>query len=209
MSGFHTFPIERAEALDDPGRYRYCSREELLTLLGGGDLCLGTVADLGSGIGFFTDDVAPFAETCYAVDVQAAMHDQYRARGLPDAVSCVTAEVADLPFPEDHLDAAFSTMTHHEYADPAVRDIAEGDQGTLEAFTDPALEELARVLRPDGRLAIVDWSADGEGESGPPTDERLGLADVTRGLEAVGFEIVVAANRPETLAVAAVRSADP
>jgi len=112
--GYHTFPVDRADALEDPGRYRYCSREELLTMLE--PSADGVVADLGSGTGFYADDVAPFVETLYAVDVQSPMHDRYREKGVPESVEFVTAEVSSLPFNDDHLDGAYSTMTYHEYA---------------------------------------------------------------------------------------------
>ncbi|AGB37458.1 class I SAM-dependent methyltransferase [Natronococcus occultus] len=190
--GFHTFPMERADALDDPSRYRFCSREELLEMLA--PTAEDVVADLGSGTGFYTDDVAPFAGTVYAVDVQSAMHDRYREAGAPENVEFVTSEVSALPFADDELDGAFSTMTHHEYASPP--DAATpGD----------AIAELARVLRPNGRLVTVDWSADGNGEDGPDLAERYSLEDAVAQLEAGGFTVESARDRPETFALVAVR----
>ena len=183
--GFHTYPIERADALRDPSRYRFCSREELLESLPTGPEAV--VADLGSGTGFYTDDVAPFVGRLYAVDVQEAMHDRYREQGVPETVELVTAEVSSLPFDDDELDGAFSTMTHHEYA------------------SESAFVELARVIRPGGRLVTVDWSADGTGESGPPTDERFSRSGATDQLEAAGFTIEDAHDRPETFRVVAGR----
>lgn len=176
--GFHTFDVDRAAALDDEGRYRYCSREELLSYL---DPDPGAVvADLGSGTGFYTDDVAPRVGTCYAVDVQEEMHEFYREKGVPDGVEFVTADVASLPFDDDELDAAFSTMVYHEFA---------GDE---------AFAELARVVRPGGRLVTVDWSKTGDGADGPPTDERFGLGDAVTAFEANGFDVVAATTRAET-----------
>jgi ubiquinone/menaquinone biosynthesis C-methylase UbiE len=175
---FHTYPLDRADALEDPSRYRFCSREELLAAL---DL-VGTavVADLGSGTGFYTDDVAPFAGTVYAVDVQPGMHERYREKGLPGNVETVTAGVANLPFDDGALDAAFSTMTYHEFATPE------------------SLAELRRVLAPDGRLVTVDWTAAGSGEEGPPTDERFDLATARDHATDAGFEVLHAQARPET-----------
>lgn len=183
--GFHTFPIERADALEDPSRYRYCSREELVAALepSSDDVA----ADLGSGTGFYTDDVAPFVGTLYAVDLQAAMHDRYRENGVPGNVDLVEAAVDSLPFPDDHLDAAYSTMTHHEYA------------------SDDAFAELARVLRPGGRLVTVDWSAEGDGDAGPSTDERFSLEEAAGQLEAAGFSLEARHSRPETFVVVARR----
>jgi ubiquinone/menaquinone biosynthesis C-methylase UbiE len=176
--GFHTFDVDRAEALDDPERYRFCSREELLSLLS--PVPTDVVADLGSGTGFYTDEVAPFVGTLYAVDVQTAMHERYERKGLPASVERVTAEVADLPFADDSLDAAFSTMTYHEFA------------------TDESLAELARVVRPGGRVVTVDWSARGDGTDGPPTDERYDLGHAVSAFADAGFVTTDAAERRET-----------
>lgn len=183
--GFHTYSIERADALEDPSRYRYCSREELLELLAPTDE--DVVADLGSGTGFYTDDVASFVDTVYAVDIQPGMHDRYREKGAPPNVEFVTAAVSSLPVGDDSLDGAFSTMTHHEYV------------------SDAAIAELARVVRPGGRLVTIDWSANGDGESGPPVTERFSLGETVSHLERHGFTIGAARERPETFAIVAVR----
>ncbi|RQH02546.1 class I SAM-dependent methyltransferase [Natrarchaeobius oligotrophus] len=183
--GFHTFPVERADSLEDPARYRFCSREELLEMLAvdGDDV----VADLGSGTGFYSRDVAPVVDTLYAVDIQEEMHDRHREVGVPDNVELIAADVSSLPFDDGELDGAFSTMTHHEYVD------------------DEAMVELARVIRPGGRLVTVDWSADGAGDDGPSMDERFSSADVTAHLERADFAVDRVHDRPETLAVVARR----
>ncbi|SFC09181.1 Methyltransferase domain-containing protein [Halobiforma haloterrestris] len=179
--GFHTFPVDRADALEDPSRYRFCSREELLEMLD--PEADDVVADLGSGTGFYSRDVAPFVGTLYAVDVQEEMHEYHREAGLAENVELVAAGVATLPFDDDELDGAFSTMTHHEYAD------------------DETLAELARAIRPGGRLVTVDWSATGDGEDGPPVEERFGPDEVVAQLERAGFTVERVHDRPETLAV--------
>ena len=131
--GFHTFPVERADDLDDVSRYASLSVDELVFALDPDPEA--TVADLGSGVGFDTDDVAPFVGRVYAVDVQSEMHEVYRERGIPENVDLVTAGVDDLPFTDDDLDAAFSTMTYHEF------------------YSEAALADIARVLRPDGNAS--------------------------------------------------------
>jgi ubiquinone/menaquinone biosynthesis C-methylase UbiE len=184
--GHHTFDASRADNLEDAAsRYRFLSREELHWALSPAPD--DVVADLGSGTGFYTDDVAPAVDRVYAVDVQEAMHEYYREKGVPENVSLVTGEVADLPFATDRLDGALSTMTYHEFA------------------SDAALAELARVVRPDGRLAVADWSATGAGEHGPPLDERFAVADAATALRAAGFDVEFRAARPETFLLVAVR----
>ena len=177
--GYHTFDAGRADKLEDAQqRYRFLSAEELHWALSADSD--ETVADLGSGTGFYTDDVAPAVNHVYAVDVQEAMHDYYREKGVPDNVDLVTSAVDDLPFDSSSLDAAFSTMTYHEFA------------------SDEALSEIARVLRPGGTFTIADWAASGSGRNGPPVDERFSADEATNALRQNGFTIEFEAVRPET-----------
>lgn len=176
--GFHTFDPERAPELEDATRYRWCSSEELLALLEPDPDA--TVADLGSGTGFFADDVAPFVGQLYGVDMQAEMHAFYREKGVPENVELLEAGVDDLPLADDALDAAFSVDTYHEFA------------------TEESLAELARVLRPGGRLVTVDWSATGDQRAGPPLAERFSLGEAVSHLAESGFTVTHAADRTET-----------
>jgi ubiquinone/menaquinone biosynthesis C-methylase UbiE len=181
--GFHTFDPEGAERLEDPTRYAYLSVEELVALFDPGPD--DVVADLGSGTGFYTDDVAPYAGTVYAVDVQPEMHAAYREKGVPANVELTTAAVDDLPFADDQLDGAYSTMTYHEFASEA------------------ALAEVARVIAPGGRLGIGDWTATGPGRDGPPTAERFDAAAARAALDDAGFEVERCEDRRETFVAAA------
>jgi ubiquinone/menaquinone biosynthesis C-methylase UbiE len=176
--GFHTFDVSRADALEDESRYRYVSVDELLALFDPDPAAV--VADLGSGTGFYTDDVAPYVGTCYAVDVQSEMHEYYREKGAPANVSFLTCEVADLPLGDGALDGVFSTMTFHEFADES------------------AVTELSRVLAPGALLGVADWSAQGLGEAGPPREERYDLEVAVEMAEAAGFTVEYGRERRET-----------
>ncbi|WP_255149694.1 class I SAM-dependent methyltransferase [Halorarius halobius] len=180
--GFHTFDSDRADKLEDPTRFAYCSVDELLALVGApAEL---RVAEIGSGTGFYTDEIAPYLSAVHAVDVQAAMHDRYRAKGVPENVELVTAEAADLPFADGELDAVVSTFTYHEFA------------------SESALAELARVLDSGGHVGIADWSAEGLEESGPPTSERFAATDAVDAFETAGFAVDRADERRETFVLA-------
>lgn len=181
--GFHTYPLERADALDDPERYRYCSREELVGAVLDGPS--GPVLDLGCGTGFFTLDVAPHVERVLAVDLQPAMLTRLAAKDPSDTVHPVAAAAMRLPIADEVVAVAFSTMTFHEYAD----EVAHG--------------EVSRVLEPDGRLIAIDWSREGSGETGPPLDERYDLAMAIEQVQAAGFHVVTTASRPETFVLVA------
>lgn len=173
--------LDRLEKLEDPSRYRWLSGEELRHHLGPAPE--GAVADLGSGSGFYTDEVAPIVGRAYAVDILPEMHQRYRERGLPDNVEPVTAGFGDLPFADGGLDGAVAVMTfHHEL--------------------DAALDEIARVLRPGGRFVVADWSATAAGERDPPVEEEyFDLATCQSRLLEAGFRIRLAQERRETFLV--------
>jgi len=184
--GHHTFPAENADRLEDAAtRYRRVSAEELYWALG--LPTDGTVLDVGSGTGFYVDDVATHAGRVVGLDVQPAMHGYYREKGVPANVRLVAGSGAEFPLRAASIDAAYTTMTYHELPRKA------------------ALAEFARVLVDGGRLVIADWSADGAGESGPPLDERFTAADATAHLRDAGFSVVHEATRSETFLVVAQR----
>jgi ubiquinone/menaquinone biosynthesis C-methylase UbiE len=178
---YHTFPAENADRLEDAAhRYRFCSAEELLGGIGPDPDDI--VVDLGSGTGFYTRDVAPHVGTVHAVDVQDAMHDQFRERGVPENVRLVTAGADSLPLAAGAADAVFTTMTFHELPRAVVA-------------------EAARVLAPGGRFVVVDWSADGTGDDGPPVEERVTAGTATEALREAEFAVEFAATRTETFFV--------
>lgn len=183
MDEHHTFDPTAAEKLEDVVRYRYLSRDELVGALApSGD---EDVVDLGSGTGFYTRDVAPYVGSVRAVDLQPDMHEHFRSEGVPDNVEVVTAGVADMPFGDSTLDAAYSTMTFHEFV------------------SNEALAEVKRVLRPGARFVVVDWSSEGEGERGPPQEARYGPEQAAQRIEDAGFVVNHWSGRPETFLVVA------
>lgn len=187
--GHHTFDPDRADLLEDTERYVHLSAEELVGAIDGASE--GTVLDLGSGTGFYTDDLAPHVGRLVGVDLQPAMHRYYRQKGIPDNVNLVIADVSALPVRSGVANAVISTMTYHEFAGEA------------------ATEELARILVPNGRLVIADWSANGTGENGPPLAERFTAAEIKDTLDAGGFTVIRAVDRIETALVVADRTGEP
>lgn len=184
----HDF-TDRAERLNDPIQYRYLSAEELREFLDPAPDWV--VADLGSGTGFYTDEIAPIVDVVYAVDAFEGMHEHYRDRGVPENVELVTANVQSTPLNDDELDGAVSLRTfHHGVSD--------------------SLNEVARILRPGGRLVVVDWSATsvGDRERGPAPEECFDLATVQTLLLEHGFKIQYAQERRETFVVVATLRSD-
>lgn len=96
----------------------------------------GRVLDVGCGAGAFAARLAGRARHVDAVDRSAAVIEAARRRA-PANVTCVHADVMELPLPADHYDAILSiTALHH---------LPLGE----------ALRHLAPALRPGGVLAAV------------------------------------------------------
>lgn len=178
----HTFDPGKAASLEDLDRFRYLSRDELVGAL---DVePNSTVADIGSGTGFYTREVAPYVDHLYAVDVQDQMHEHFADQQIPSNVELVLSPAASLPFDSGTLDAVYSTMTFHEVSADAP-------------------SEFERVLGKSGRLVIADWSSGGAGERGPPLEARTNADGAASELAAAGFEIESVQERPETFLLTA------
>ena len=98
------------------------------------------VGDLGCGTGQLTDTVAPHVRRVIAVDSSADMLEAARLRlGSAANVDLRQGELEDLPLAAGELDAAMLSLVLHYSPAPS-----------------RALAEVARVVRPGGRLLVVD-----------------------------------------------------
>jgi ArsR family transcriptional regulator len=114
-------------------------RTELVPLLG---LLHPTwvVADLGCGTGHLTRLLAPFVRQVIGVDESPAMLKAARARlGGLATVDLRRGELEALPIESGTIDLAVVLLVLHYVPDPGI-----------------ALAEVGRVLRPGGRLLLVD-----------------------------------------------------
>jgi ubiquinone/menaquinone biosynthesis C-methylase UbiE/DNA-binding transcriptional ArsR family regulator len=99
-----------------------------------------TVADVGGGTGFLSAGLAPRVQAVHLLDASPAMLDQAREAlaGFSNVVYHLV-ESDRLPLPDASVDAVLTNMYLHHMPDPAV-----------------AVREMARILRPGGRLVITD-----------------------------------------------------
>ena len=99
-----------------------------------------TIGDLGSGTGRASEAIAPFVARVIAVDASAAMLQAAKKRLQPfDNVDLRRGDLEALPIDDGLLDAATLMLVLHHVTEPA-----------------RALAEVARVLKPGGRLILVD-----------------------------------------------------
>jgi SAM-dependent methyltransferase len=99
-----------------------------------------TVADLGCGTGAVAAELAPRVRKVIAVDQSAEMLRAARRRlAGKDNVEIHEARLEALPLPDGSCDAALAVLVLSYLEDPAA-----------------ALREAARILRPGGRLVVVE-----------------------------------------------------
>ncbi|UCH98262.1 MAG: methyltransferase domain-containing protein [Candidatus Aminicenantes bacterium] len=101
------------------------------------------VADVGTGTGFMIQGLATRATAVYGFDESPEMLAIARRNlGTFSNVKLREARGDMLPIPDGSLDAVFGNMYLHHTPDPAA-----------------AIAELTRVLRPAGKLVLIDMDA--------------------------------------------------
>jgi len=110
--------------------------------------------DFGCGPGFFTEAFAAKAGRVVAVDAQPAMLKKARKRLGPAAARVefvATEDGTRIAVPSASVDLAFLAYVYHEVSDSA-----------------RVLPELARALRPGGRLVIMERTEGAPSRFRPP-----------------------------------------
>ena len=168
------FRHEHAHMLDDPERQKWLPSAAVLERLG---LRPGMrVADIGAGTGYFAlplaRAVAPGGQV-FAVDVQPEMLQRLRERlesGL--AITLVEGDAEHTTLGDGSVDLVFLANVWHEIDD-----------------RDAALAEAARILGPEGRIAILDWRPNVQQPPGPPLDHRIAAPDVEAALRSRAWKV--------------------
>jgi ubiquinone/menaquinone biosynthesis C-methylase UbiE len=175
------FKASQANQLDAPERLLWLPPAEVIGALAvrPGD----TIADVGAGTGYFSLPLAQAAGPqgkVYALDAQAEMLSLLRQK-LKDNAVCnvepVYAEADATSLPDACCSLVFLANVWHEFADRAA-----------------VLRESRRILKPRGRIAILDWRPDVEPEVGPPPEHRLASSDAADALYAAGFHRIERSN---------------
>ncbi len=98
-------------------------------------------ADLGAGTGFMTEGLLRRGLSVVAIDQSEAMLAKMRTKfaGAADKIDCRKGEAEELPLPDQAVEHVFANMYLHHVEAPL-----------------RAIEEMARVLKPGGRLIITD-----------------------------------------------------
>ncbi len=157
-------PAELAK-LEDPDRAKFFPVDRILDLAG---IRKGqVVADVGAGTGFFAIPIAQRVAPgeVRAVDVSPDMLSYLASKleqpAMPRNIQLIAGEDSQTNLAEASCDIVFTSAMWHEIDDHVA-----------------ALAEFARILKPAGLLAIVDWNPATERISGPPLDHRISRGQV-------------------------------
>ena len=137
------------------------------------------VVDAGSGAGNYAVALAGSAGSrsrIYAFDLWREGIDELNRRIAENGLKNLTADLADvsqgIPLGDGAADVLLMVTVLH--------DLVEDGKGQ------GALREAARVLRPEGRLVIVEFNKE-EGTPGPPLPIRLAPEELDGLVEPFGF----------------------
>jgi ubiquinone/menaquinone biosynthesis C-methylase UbiE len=170
------FPPQDLGLLEAPDRAIWQRPEQIMDALGVAEASV--VADIGAGAGWFTIQLArrvgPNGKV-YAEEVQTeavrAISRRVTAEGLTN-VKTVLGLRSDPKLPVGALHAVLIVDALHEVEDRVT-----------------FLRNVARSLRPDGRIGVVGFKLEGGGP-GPPTEERVSPEIVIRDATAAGLQLL-------------------
>ena len=169
------FKAAEAYKLEDPERLRWLPPNEVLEVL---QVASGmVVADIGAGTGFFALPLAAAvgsAGKVYAVDFQPEMLSliaQKLAAGGPKNIQLVEGSAAGTKLATNSCDLVLLANVWHELDD-----------------TTSVLQEMERILKPEGRLAVLDWRTDVSRPPGPPLDHRISSEQICEAAESAGWK---------------------
>jgi len=162
--------------LEGPDRDLWQLPDQIMDTLGVAEG--SSVADIGAGGGWFTIRLARRVGTngiVYAEDIQRQMLEATGRRvareGLRN-VRTVLGSSEDPRLPAGALDAVLIVDTYHELENP-----------------DALLRNIAKSLKPQGRVGVVDYKRDGLGP-GPALEDRVDAELIVRDAEGAGLKLL-------------------
>ena len=138
--------------------------------------------EIGAGNAFYTLPLARRAGPAgrvFAVEWRAWVIDELRARltgpAAPDNIDLVVGRPANTHLATACCDLVIFADIWHEIDD-----------------RDAALDEARRILRPEGRLAILNWRPDALCPPGPPIEHRVSMRSTLCTVERKSWTLVKA-----------------
>jgi ubiquinone/menaquinone biosynthesis C-methylase UbiE len=152
------FDVNKAPELDSAGRIR--ALKPLKLLREGAGIREGeTAVDFGSGTGTFALPLAGLVGEkgrVYAVDRSPEMMAHLRAKNPPANIVFIRSDVEKSGLEDGIADVVLMMHILHEVEKPG-----------------EFVTEAARILKPGGRLVVLEWRAEADKPPGPPRRKRI------------------------------------
>ncbi|AET68675.1 methylase involved in ubiquinone/menaquinone biosynthesis [Desulfosporosinus orientis DSM 765] len=171
----HKFNPAHKNKLDNDWRRQVLLPKPILEKLG--LLAEDVVADVGCGIGYFSVPAAEMISPeniVYALDTSKEMLTEVEKRAESAGISnivVVETEEYDFKLQDESVSFVLIVTVLHEIVDK-------------EMF----LREANRILKPAGRLAIIDWEKKPT-KVGPPIDHRIDKQEAVEFLKSSGLKL--------------------
>ena len=170
------FDPKQVEKLNNPGRLEIQNPDLIWDTLALNDPKV--LVDVGAGTGFFA---MPFADKIpegivYACDTSEVMLD-WMKDNLPekyqDRIIRIKTEENTIDLADGVADLVYMMLLHHELENPLL-----------------LLQEAKRLLKPGGKLMIVDWKKEVM-PFGPPLEYRVDTDTIESHMQQAGFRDIV------------------
>lgn len=139
-----------------------------------------TVLDLGSGAGRYTMPMAAHVGQegkIIAFDLWEEGIDRLQKEAAAKNISNIDARTVDaggpLPLEDQSVDVCFMATVLHDFVKVA-------------GMAENVIREAARVLRPNGVMAVVEFKKE-DSPNGPPRNTRLAVEDLAMMVQRLGF----------------------
>ncbi len=161
--GHQKFDIKKLEKLNDPGRADTIKPDAMWRALAIDSP--RSMVEIGAGTGFFATHFARMAPgaVIHAADIEPRMiawMEEHLPEVAEGSIRPLLAEEVHVPLKDGMADVVYMINLHHELADAIA-----------------SYREAFRLLRPGGRLLVVDW-ADRETPRGPSLAIRVSQSDL-------------------------------
>ena len=171
------FGHEHWQWLERPGREE---EEKPEVVIGAMNLKDGdVVAEIGTGTGFFArrlaHAVAPSGKV-YANDIQPGMLDKLRELASQEKITNIVPVLGtetDLKLPAGQMDWVLLVDVYHEFQKP-----------------EEMLASIRRTLKPNGRVALVEYRLEGDTASHISLPHRMSVEQVLSEWEPAGFTLM-------------------